>query len=1089
MRGSSVDRTINYSTVVVNGVRHFVVITGPCLLRHEEPWRFFVDRPILALVVPVLLTLAGVHAIFIYPNGESPRVAPPTVQVKCSYPGADSRTVAVCVAEPIEVSVSGAEGLLHLCSRCANDGSYTLTLTFEPGMDVATARKIVADRLPLQQLPGEVSTPTTRMHSAELLLIVSIYSPNGSSTPLAVDPSATVEIRHTLASVPGVGEMVCLSPNDPGVRLCLDPKKLTDRGLCLCDVADTVRKQLTAAAPLDAGLPGDPRFRSGIPGLIRRPEDFENLVIAAVAGSGEIHVKDVGHVAVGAVNGDAEEYFDGKPCVSIALFPYPDTDPIAVSRGVRAKLEELKPHFPQGLAYEIAYDRADFLRASVETRERILVVTVLLLVLFLSLSLRRWLLALLALTEIFVALAGTLAALALCGLNLNTVTSLSLGVVSGVVAGDLVMVLGHVERRIEAGLAPRDATISAMSEVSGPLMSGALVLCFLFLPCAFVGDDTGRFFQQFAVPIVAGTLISTFLSLSLTPALSAICLRPQATGSAGFGRVLGPIRGLYIRLAEAALSGRLVVLPVYVGLLLVACWGISRLHQKLVPVLDQGHFMAEFQLAEAAPGQGRGVFKRIDQIVRHTPGIAHTITSAGQALNLGARGPNFGSAFVTLDDFDRRRASERPSDILMNKLREQILQEAPDARVFLFGPPTIAGRESTDALQCMVVDRGHSGLATLQEQAERLVAKANGRSPLANWQVVSAASPPQVFADVDRDRAARLGMTSKDITDVLQIYLNSCQVGECRMWGRTWPVVIQAEASSQNQIDDIRRLLIRGTSGPPVSLGQLADIRESTSPPILLRYDLHPAVAIHGHPTPGHSAGEAIASMEGLAQHELQPPLALEWTDAAFMQPRETGTAGMMVLLALPVVFLVLAMQHYGWSLPSTVILALPMGILCSVAGIALVGSEINIFTCIGLLMLMAMASKNAILLVVLAQRKHGQGLSIRDAALQAYDQRLRPMVLSSFACLLALSPLLVADGPGVEWRRSLAYPLFSGMLGVALFGIILGPLFYCVIEWTGETHLFRSPFVHRLSDLALLLLIYGRVVILLGLVGAVALH
>jgi multidrug efflux pump len=327
------------------------------------------------------------------------------------------------------------------------------------------------------------------------------------------------------------------------------------------------------------------------------------------------------------------------------------------------------------------------------------------------------------------------------------------------------------------------------------------------------------------------------------------------------------------------------------------------------------------------------------------------------------------------------------------------------------------------------------------------------------------------------------------MTDVLQIYLNSCQVGECRMWGRTLPIVIQSEASSQNQIDDIRRLPVRSRSGTPVTLGQFADIRESTSPPLLLRYDLRPAVAILGNATFGHSPGDAIASMERLAREELQPPLALEWTDAASMQRRETGTAAMMILLALPVVFLVLAMQHYGWSLPATVILALPTGILCSLAGIVLAGSETNIFTCIGLLMLSAMASKNAILLVVLAQRKHGQGLSIRDAALQAFDLRLRPMVLSSFACLLALSPLLVADGPGVEWRRSLAYPLFSGMLGVALFGIILGPLFYCVIEWTGETHLFRSPFVHRLSDLVLLLLTYGRVVILLGLAGAVALH
>lgn len=1134
--------------------------------------RFFIDRPIFASVLSIVITLAGAIALFALPIALYPPISPPVVQVDCRFPGASAQVVAESVATPIEEQVNGVEDMMYMSSQCTNDGSYNLTVTFKHGVDLNVAQVLVQNRvsLAIPRLPDVLKQTgvTTRKKSPDILMAIAISSPDATRDQLYLSNYALMHIKDELARVPGVSDVNMMGQRDYSMRIWVDPEQLAARSMTAGDVVEALRSQNMQVA---TGQIGQPPVATGqrtqltlsTMGRLVEVEQFENVIVRATPEGRVVRIKDVARVELGSKNEDVSGRVNGNPTVSLAVFQLPDANALDVADVVKAKIAELAADFPPGVSYEIRYDTTPFIRESIEEVFKTLREAIVLVAVVVLLFLQSWRSSIIPLIAVPVAIVGTFAVLIAMGFTLNNLTLFGLVLAIGIVVDDAIVVVEAVEHHIERGLSPRSATIKAMEEVSGPVIAIGLVLSAVFVPCAFISGIVGQFFRQFALTIATSTLISTFNSLTLSPALAAMLLRPKGHGgsealprqayallggwlgwtslaplisprlvhqdtaaawtlvslaavagltvgwlvSKPLNRLLGGFfgafnwsfrrgTGAYTRIVGWMLRLSFLVLLGYGGLLYLTYWGLKHTPAGFIPSQDMGYLLVNVQLPDSAASErSAAVMNRLEKIAHEIPGVKHTQSTSGMSLLLSANGSNFGSMFVILDEFSKRRTPNLSSDSIAKQLRERYENDVPEAVMTVLGPPPVRGVGRAGGFKLMVEDRGDLGSRTLQGQTENLVEQAKNLKvevetdtpwdTLQKWSGSSKEAPkevaqkpafvgltsvfranvPQLYAEVNRKECMAKEVQLKDLFDTLRIYLGSLYVNDFNRFGRTWQVIVQADSKFRNTMDDAKRLKVRNAKGTMVPVAALADIREDTGPLVLTRYNMYPAAPLNGSSAPGVSSGTGIELMERLAKAELLPSMATEWTELAYLEIQAGNTAMIVFGFAVVMVFLVLAAQYESWSLPLAVILVVPMCLLGSIIGVRYSGADINIFTQIGFVVLVGLASKNAILIVEFSKSLREQGESPREATLQACRLRLRPIVMTSLAFILGVVPLITSTGAGAEMRRILGTTVFSGMIGVTIFGIFLTPVFFYVIDRLGGARLFHLKWIERVSD------------------------
>jgi multidrug efflux pump len=1079
---------------------------------------FFIERPIFAAVLSIVITLAGTVAVVNLPVAQYPEITPPSIMVQCNYPGANAHDVADSVAAPIEQQINGVEGMLYMVSQSNNDGSYTLTVTFKPGVNLNFAQVLVQNRinLALPLLPDVVKQAgvTTRKRNPDILQVIAIYSPKGRYDQLYLSNFATIKVADELKRVDGVGDVNIFGQQDYSMRIWVDPEKLAALNLTAADVANAIREQNRQVA---AGHIGQQPSAGGKPfeftittlGRLEKTEQFENIVLRADAGGAKVLLKDVGRVTLGAKSLDSTSKLDGRPNASIAVWALPGANSISVAKGIIAKMEELKKHFPKDIDYAVSLDMTPFIRESIKEVLRTLIEAIVLVAIVVLVFLQNWRSALIPLVAVPVAVVGTFGVMAAIGFSLNNLTLFGLVLAIGIVVDDAIVVVEAVEHHIEHGLTPHQAAHKAMQQVSGPVVAVALVLSAVFVPCAFISGITGQFFRQFALTIACSTIISAFNSLTLSPALAALLLQPRGAKKDLLGRLLDLLLGWFFRgfnwvfrrstraytgLVGLALRGSAIVLVLYFGMLgltwvgfrglpsalvpeeargaKVGSWDLTKgLPAGYIPNQDQGRFYIAVQLPDAASMERtQKVVDHIQRLVQPLGGVLHTTEIAGQSFTFNANGSNFGQFFISFKSFDERRDPSLSATAITRRVQELLDREIPEARVSIFTPPPVAGLGSASGFKIIIEDRGDLGLVQLEKQIERLIDRSRKSDKVENLYCIFRAETPQLKMDIDRDRCQTMGVNPGDVFITLQIYLGSLYVNDFNRFGRTWQVIVQASGPFRDDPDRIKLLKVRNANGEMVPLGAVVSMHPTGGPINIGRYNMYPAAAILGKTKEGVSTGEGIEEMERLCDEVLPPGMAFEWTEINYMQILAGQNIGNNLIFPLAVVFvfLVLAAQYESWSLPLAVILVVPMCILGSLTGVAVTHGDINIFTQVGFVVLVGLASKNAILIVEFAKHKHEEGgLSRRAATLEACQLRLRPILMTSFAFILGVVPLILSNGAGEEMRRTLGTAVFSGMLGVTLFGIFLTPVFFYVIAGFAEVPLFSSQRARWIGQVA----------------------
>ena len=1282
--------------------------------------KFFIDRPIFAAVLSIVITLAGGIALFVLPLSLYPPISPPTVSVDCNYPGASAQVVSETVATPIEQQVNGVENMMYMSSQCTNDGTYNLIVAFKHGMNLNMAQVLVQNRIALAAplLPDVIKQTgvNVKKMSPDILMAIALNSPpdpehgfpKGRYNQLFLSNYALLQVRDELSRLPGVSDIRMLGQRDYSMRIWVDPDKLASRDMTAGDVVAAVRAQNAQVATGQIGQPPSPAGQPiQVPlstrGRLADVSEFENIIIKTTPDGRSVRVKDVAQVVLGAKNQDINGRVNHRPSVSLTIFQLPDANALDTADIVKAKIAQLQREAPPGVNFEVRYDTTPYIRESIgevfkTLREAIILVAVVVL-----LFLQNWRSALIPLVAVPVAIVGTFAVMAVIGFSLNNLTLFGLVLAIGIVVDDAIVVVEAVEHHIELGLSPRAATIRAMEQVSGPVIAIGLVLTAVFVPCAFITGIVGQFFKQFALTIATSTIISAFNSLTLSPALAALLLKPRtaresrtvlplpayallggwigwdhaapwaanhgghlpggpwalwlALAAAGtvaglaagwpLNRALGWLFGLfnagfkattagYARVVGGMLRISTVVVVLYVGLLGLTVWGFRTTPTGFIPSQDMGYLLCNVQLPDSAAQERTiALMDKLEYIAHSVPGVKHTQAMTGQSLLLSANGSNFGSMFVILNPFHDRpnrvfdrfaawsresvkvldddadavdyslvavrvagrsvpdvpynptadgvfykqaktagEATSRPTrwlkehcgpwlkrrwdgllglpdrevraasgslppgkpgrlekwlaperveerirklglslvrapvragkakpnwferrvmgvrefvglswpkpatlygDAVANALRKRFEMEAPEAMITVLGPPPVRGVGRAGGFKFMVEDRGDNGLKALQGQTEYLADLCKGavdgrevaatKGKLVGVTSVFRANVPQVFVDVNREECMSKEVALKDLFDTMRIYLGSLYVNDFNLFGRTWQVVVQAEPRFRNKIEDVRRLKVRNAEGGMVPISALADVREENGPLVLTRYNMYPAAPVNGSAAPGVSSGEAIRLVEEQAGN-LIGSMAYEWTELAYLEIQAGNTAMIVFGAAVVMVFLVLAAQYESWSLPLAVILVVPMCLLSGVTGVKIAFQDINIFTQIGFVVLVGLASKNAILIIEFAKHRREHGATSQQAALEACRLRFRPIVMTSFAFILGVVPLILSQGAGAEMRRTLGTTVFSGMLGVTLFGVFLTPVFFVVIDRLGSTRVFRSQAVQWTGEL-----------------------
>jgi multidrug efflux pump subunit AcrB len=1101
--------------------------------------RFFIDRPIFAWVISIVIVLAGVAAAWVLPVAQYPEITPPTVQVTCQYTGASAQVVADTVAAPIEQQVNGVESMLYMSSQSSNDGSYTLTVTFQLGTNLDMAQVLVQNRVQqaIPMLPDVVKRTgvTVKKKSPSILLVVNLFSDINPATKkpyydqLYLSNYATIQVKDVLARIEGVGDVTLLGQQDYSMRVWLDPNRLATRNLTAADVVTALREQNVQVAAGQLGQPPvagsvDFQYTMTTLGRLTQPEQFGDIVVKTGAKGETTRLKDIARIELGAKNQDTQCLLDGKPSVGLAIFQLPGSNALDTADRVRAEMNHLQAAFRHGLEYAIVYDTTPFVEESVHEVFKTLRDAVILVAIVILLFLQDWKSVILPLIDVSVSLIGTFAVMYAFGFTLNNLTLFGLVLAIGIVVDDAIVVLENIERWLAKGLSVREATIGAMHEITGPIIAITLVLCAVFLPSAMITGISGQFYRQFALTIAASMLISATNAMTMTPARAAAIFKGRTVSAAGHlqgaealpwwgvALVLGWITAvgltplvsrfgvdvagtdlkawaIYAALfAPGLVAGALVarpvnkilaaifkafnwlferittfygfavgwtlrlsviVLVVYTGLVGLTYFGLTHVPGGFIPEQDKGYLLVNVQLPDSASlGRTVEVIGMAEKIAHEIEGVEHTLAIPGQSFILNAISSNFASMFVILEPFHDRHASELSADRIAEKLRGRLFHEVEEAQIAVFGAPPVDGLGNAGGFKFMVEDRGDLGLDVFQGQADVLAEQANRQPGLVGVINTFRSDAPQLYVDVNRSKCKMMGVPLSDVFNTLQYYLGGYYVNDFNQFGRTWQVNVQAESPYRLTAEGVKQLKVRNGAGDMIPLGTVAEIRDSTGPVLLTRYNMYPAAALNGASLPGMSSGRMIETMQILAADVLAPGMNYEWTELTYMQILAGSTAIFAFVGAVVLVFLVLAAQYESWSMPLAVILVVPMCLLCAVAGVALAHMDINIFVQVGFIVLVGLASKNAILVVEFARELQSKsGATAFEATIAASKTRLRPIVMTSFAFILGVAPLVVATGAGAEMRRTLGTAVFSGMLGVTAFGLLLTPVFYYVIE------------------------------------------
>ncbi|MFP2924284.1 efflux RND transporter permease subunit [Pyxidicoccus sp. 3LG] len=1032
---------------------------------------FFVDRPIFAVVLSVLMLLAGGLALVQLPLSEYPAVSPPTVVVSAAYPGANPRVTAETVAAPLEQEINGVEGMLYMSSQASSDGRVSVTVTFAQGTDADVAQVQVQNRVAraLPRLPAETQRlgVLTEKNSPDMLMVVHLVSPDGTHEPLFLSNYAVLQVKDALQRIPGVGSVQVWGAGEYSMRVWLDPQKLASRRLTASDVVGAIREQNVQVAAGTIGQQPDPSSAFQITvtaqGRLADEEQFGDIVIKTGTSGQLTRLRDVARVELGANHYAFRALLDGKPAVAIGIIQASGSNALDVSAAVRERMEELSHAFPAGMEHRIAYDPTFFVRASIKNVISTLLEAVLLVVLVVVLFLQTWRASIIPLAAVPVSLVGTAAAMHLLGFSLNTLSLFGLVLSIGIVVDDAIVVVENVERHIALGASPKEAARRAMTEVTGPIIAITSVLAAVFVPTAFLGGLTGEFYRQFALTIAISTVLSAFNSLTLSPALAGVLLRghhgPKDALTRFMDWALGgwlfrPFNRFFDRASERYVTGvrRLVrvsavALVVYGGLLLLTWAGFARVPSGFVPMQDKYYLVGIAQLPPAASlDRTTDVVRRMSELALSEPGVASVVAFPGMSVNGFAAAPNAAILFPILDTFEKRKSPELSADAIAARLQAKFstIQEGFAA---VFPPPPVPGMGTLAGFKLQVEDRAGLGPEALYSATQALVQRASAEPELMGLMSGFEINVPQLALDVDRVKAKTQGVPLGDVFDTLQIHLGSLYVNDFNRFGRTYQVNVQADAPYRMQPEDVGRLQVRNQQGGMVPLASLVEVRPSFGPDMVTRYNGYPSADLNGVAKPGVSTGQAVAVMERVAAEVLPAGMTFEWTDLTY-QEKLAGKAGLLVFpLAILLAFLFLAAQYNSWTLPLAVLLTVPMALLSAIAGVWLMGGDNNIFTQIGLVVLIGLAAKNAILIVEFARSKEDEGMGVVQAALEACRLRLRPILMTSVAFIMGVVPLATATGAGAEMRQAMGIAVLAGMLGVTLFGLVLTPIFYIVIR------------------------------------------
>jgi multidrug efflux pump len=1033
--------------------------------------QFFITRPIFAGVLSTLILIAGLIALPILPISEYPEVVPPTVVVKATYPGANPEVIAQTVASPLEQSINGVENMLYQSSQATADGVMTLTVTFKLGSDVDKAQVLVQNRVAqaLPKLPADVQRlgVTTNKASPDLTMLVHLISPGKRYDMLYLSNYATLRVKDELARLDGVGDVQIFGAGNYSMRVWLDPDKVASRNLTAGDVVKAIREQNVQVAAGALGAPPTPNSADfqlliNTQGRLVSEADFGAIVVRAGDAGQITRLRDVARIELGADSYALRSLLDNQPAVAVPIFARPGSNAIAISNAVRAKMEELKKSFPADVDYRIVYDPTVFVRSSIEAVVHTLLEAIALVVIVVIVFLQTWRASVIPLIAVPVSLIGTFAVMELFGFSLNALSLFGLVLAIGIVVDDSIVVVENVERNIEKGLAPLDATRQAMKEVTGPIVATALVLCAVFVPTAFISGLTGQFYEQFALTIAISTVISAFNSLTLSPALSAVLLQPRGAPPDRFQRLINaamgwffrPFNRLFSRASDGYLRGVArvvrasgVALLLYGGLIGLAWLGFSTTPSGFVPSQDKQYLVAFAQLPDAATlDRTEAVIRRMAAIAAKQPGVAHSVEFPGLSINGFTNSPNSGIVFTTLKPFEERTDGGQSAAEIAAALNQQF-GAIQDAYIAIFPPPPVQGLGTIGGFRLQIEDRGNAGFEELYKQTQNLLAKANATPGVAGLFSSFQINVPQIRADVDREKVKSQGVELQDLFDTMQIYLGSLYANDFNRFGRTYQVNVQAEPGFRLQAEDIVKLKTRNAAGEMIPLSSFVTVQLSSGPDRVMHYNGFATAEINGGAAPGYSTGQAQQLMEDLARRELPNGMSFEWTELTYQQILAGNTMIYIFPLVVLLVFLVLAAQYESLALPLAVILIMPMVLLSAILGVKLSGGDNNIFTQISLIVLVGLASKNAILVVEFAREAETEGASTLRAVLKAARLRLRPILMTSFAFVMGVVPLVLSRGAGAEMRHAMGVAVFSGMLGVTFFGLGFTPVFYLLVR------------------------------------------
>ena len=1044
--------------------------------------RFFVDKPIFAVVLSVIVFVAGLISIFQLPVSEYPEVVPPSVVVRAQYPGANPKVIAETVAAPLEEQINGIEDMLYMSSQNTSDGALALTLTFAIGTDIDRAESQVQNRVQraLPRLPEEVRQigVTTVKSSPNLTMVVHLHSPDGRYDDLYLRNYAVLNIKDQLARLNGMGEVQLFGSGDYAMRVWLDPQKVAARSLTAGDVVGAIREQnvQVAAGVVGQGPSKDADFQLTVntQGRLSNVEEFGDIVVKAGEDGAVTRLKDVARLEMGSSSYALRSLLNNKSAVAIPIFEAPNANALQLSQDVRATMEELSKDFPEGVEYSIVYDPTQFVRESIDSVIKTLLEAVVLVALVVIVFLQTWRASIIPLLAVPVSVVGTFAVMLMFGFSINTLSLFGLVLAIGIVVDDAIVVVENVERNIGNGLSPHDATIKAMKEVSGPIIAIALVLCAVFVPIAFVSGLTGQFYRQFALTIAISTVISAFVSLTLAPAMSAALLKahdaPKDRLTRAMDKVLGRFFAAFNRFFGRASHGyeggvktvlrrKAATMGVYLVLGVAAVFMFKVVPPGFVPAQDKGYLIGFAQLPDAASlDRTDEVIRKMSAIAKDIPGVESSIAFPGLSINGFTNAPNAGIVFTGLKPFSERKGKpEQSAEAIAAEINKR-MGAVDDAFVMVLSPPPVNGLGTTGGFKLMLEDRGNLGYDELYKATQALQAKAWGTPELAGVFSSFQINVPQLFADVDRVRAKQLGVPLASIYQTLQVNLGSLYVNDFNQFGRTYQVRVQADAQFRSQPEQIAQLKVRNDKGEMIPLSSLMQVKDSYGPDRVQRYNNYVAADINGGPAPGVSSGQAQAIMEQLARETLPKGIAYEWTELTYQEILAGNTMVYVFPLCVLLVFLVLAAQYESWTLPLAVILIVPMSILCALAGVKLSGGDNNIFTQIALFVLVGLASKNAILIVEFARELEDHGRSIVEAALEASRLRLRPILMTSIAFIMGVVPLVFSSGAGAEMRHAMGVAVFAGMLGVTFFGLFLTPLFYVLLRTFAKRFEKKAP-------------------------------